>query len=96
MFRKHAEALGDILKRYLRETGIETPLYQTRLMSRWSDIVGETISRYTEDKYIKGETLFVKISNPGLKADLNMMRQQLVSKLNKAVGQNVITDIRFY
>ena len=53
------------------------------------------MARYTEDKYIRNQTLFVKITNPALRADLSMMKTQLVSKLNQEAGSFVIADIRF-
>jgi predicted nucleic acid-binding Zn ribbon protein len=53
------------------------------------------ITRYTLNTYIYNQTLFVRLSNPALRSDLSMMRQELVKKLNAVVGEQVITDIRF-
>ena len=38
----------------------------------------------------------VKISNAALRAELMMIRTELVRKLNGNVGANVIADIKFY
>lgn len=54
------------------------------------------VARYTGEKYIKNQMLFVKITNPALRQDLSMMRGQLVKRLNEAVGASVITDVRVY
>ena len=54
------------------------------------------MDKYTEEKYIRNQTLFIKISHAALRADLNMMRRQLTQRLNDSVGSMVITDIRFY
>jgi hypothetical protein len=37
----------------------------------------------------------VRLSNPALRADLSMRRQEFTQKLNALVGEQVITDIRF-
>ena len=50
---------------------------------------------YTQDLYIKNQTLNVRLSNPALRADLSMMRPEIVKKLNEAVGSQVIAEIRF-
>ena len=42
------------------------------------------------------QTLVVQVLNPALRADLSMMRQKLVKRLNDAVGSYVISDIKFY
>lgn len=96
MFRRDVKNLSDVLNLYLRENGLETPLQQRRLIDAWDTVVGKGISYYTAEKFIKNQTLFVKITNPALRGDLSMMKSQLVNKLNSYVGGMVIADIRIY
>ncbi len=96
MFRRDVKSIGDVLNQFLRDQGIETPLLQRRLIDAWEKVVGKTVSRYTGDKFIKNQTLFVKITNPALRQDLSMMRSKLVQRLNAEVGAMVIADIRIY
>ena len=79
----------------LREQGLETPLNQKRLVDAWPEVVGPIVSRYTLNTYIYNQTLYVRLSNPALRSDLSMRRQELTEKLNAAVGEQVITDVRF-
>lgn len=95
MFKRKIESLKDVLLRNLREQGLETPLNQKRLVEAWPRVAGPVIARYTLNTYIYNQTLFVRLSNPALRSDLSMMRQELVKKLNAEVGEQVITDIRF-
>lgn len=95
MFRKNVESVKDVVLRLLREQGLETPLNQKRLVESWPVVAGPVIARYTLNTYIYNQTLFVRLSNPALRSDLSMMRQELVKKLNDRVGEQVITDIRF-
>lgn len=96
MFRRDVKNLADVLNICLRQNGLETPLNQHRIIDAWEKVVGPGISAYTKGKFIKNQTLFVKISNPALRGDLSMMKSQLVQQLNKAVGSMVIADIRIY
>ncbi len=96
MFRRDVKSIGDVLNQFLRDQGIETPLLQRRLIDAWETVTGKTVSRYTGDKFIKNQTLFVKITNPALRQDLSMMRSKLVQRLNAEVGAMVIADIRIY
>lgn len=95
MFKKHPEALHDILKRFLREEGLETPLLQQRALAAWEKVSGSLGARYTAEKYIKNQILFVKITNPALRQDLLMMRSQLTRRINEAVGASIITTSIF-
>ena len=95
MFRKEVKSVGELILKNLREQGLETPLQQKRLMAAWPEVMGEMIAGYTQDLFIKNQTLFVHLTNPALRADLSMMRLEIVKKLNTAVGSQVIADIRF-
>lgn len=95
MFKKSAIKVSELIPRVLREGGLESPLQQRRLLDAWEQVAGEVVTRYTKDKYIRNQTLFVKISSPALRADLSMMKSRLMQKLNESVGAMVIADIRF-
>ena len=94
MFKRQAHSIDELLSRVIRDNGLETPLLQRRLIDAWETVTGNVVTRYTGEKYIRNQTLFVHISNPALRADLSMMRSQLVRRLNEAVGSMVISDVR--
>ena len=95
MFRKKVVRIDGLLGEIIRRQGLEGPLLQKSLLDSWGNVVGNTISSYTTDKYIRNQTLFVRLSSPALKADLGMMRSRLVKRLNDTVGSQVIIDIKF-
>ena len=95
MFKRDVQSLKDILLRNLREQGLETPLLQKRLVDSWPEVAGPVIARYTLNTYIYNQTLYVRLSTPSLRADLSLMRSELVKKLNAVVGQQVISDVCF-
>ena len=94
MFRRNVQTLDEVLMKMLRAQGLETPLLQKRLIDAWDTVAGPTVVRYTTQKYIKNQTLYVRIANPALRQDLSMMRSQLLQRLNSHVGSMVIADIR--
>ena len=96
MFKRKVKSIAELLPEFLRKEGLETPLQQKRLIMSWDSVVGENIASYCGDKFIKNQTLYVKIENAALRADLTMSRVNLVHRLNEQVGAQVIADIRFY
>lgn len=96
MERKKSELLSAVLLRYLRESGLESPLNQYRLVQAWADVAGEAAAAQTRELAIRNQTLVVKIASPALRANLMMRRRQLVQHLNQTVRAEVITDIAFY
>ena len=88
----------------LRNQGLETPLLQRRLVSSWNEVIREHfdadiadfIIESTESKDIRNQTLWVKISSPAVRSDLQMKTSDLVAALNNKVGSQIITAIRCY
>ena len=95
MFKREVHSISDLILRTLREQGLETPLQQKRLVEAWPQVAGEVVARYTLNTYIYNQTLYVRLSNPALRADLSMRREELTRRLNAVVGEQVITDVRF-
>ena len=77
---------GPVVARYT----LNTYIYNQTLY-----VAGPVVARYTLNTYIYNQTLFVRLSNPALRSDLSMRRKELTEQLNKYVGNQVITDIRF-
>lgn len=97
MFKKQVESVSNVLSEYLRRGGLETPLLQYRVISAWNNIAGAIVAKYTETKFIKNQTLHVKITNPAVRHDLLMRRSELVKKLNESAGGSlIIVDIHVY
>lgn len=96
MFKRQVQSLSEVLHQLLRQDGLETPLRQKRLLDAWETVTGSMVARYTGEKFIKNQTLHVKITNPALRQDLSMMRSQLLKRLNAEAGAMVISDIHIY
>ena len=95
MRRNKAESIGQIIRQYLRQEGLETPLNETRMAAAWPQVMGEAIARYTGDVFVSNQVLYVQLKSPALKANLMMGREALVQKLNDFVGAQVIRSIVF-
>lgn len=95
MFKRDVKQIKDLLLQVLRDQGLETPLLQKRLVEAWPEVAGPVVASYTLNTYIYNQTLYVRLSNPSLRADLSMRRSELTKKLNDVVGEQVITDVRF-
>ena len=95
MKRNNTEQVGDVIRKFLRQSGLESPLNEFRLVDAWRDVVGPTISKYTLNLYIRNQTLVVHLSSSVLRQELQMQREMLVRHLNEKVGACVIVDIIF-
>ncbi len=95
MFKREVQQIRKLVLQALHEQGLETPLNQKRLVEAWPEVAGPVVARYTLNTYIYNQTLYVRLSNPALRADLSMRHSELTQQLNAVVGEQVITDIHF-
>ena len=95
MFKRNSILIKEVILKNLRDQGLETPLLQKRLIDAWPLVMGEAVASYTTALNIRNQTLFVHLTNPALRMELSMQRQNIVRRLNEHVGNQVIADVRF-
>ena len=95
MRRTNSEAVGDLIRQYLRQQGLEAPLNEYRLIQGWEHVMGPIIARYTKDLTIRNQTLYVQLTSPVLRQELHMQRRELTARLNAYAKAQVIADIVF-
>ncbi|NLZ73490.1 MAG: DUF721 domain-containing protein [Bacteroidales bacterium] len=95
MKKNNAASIGDLIRKYLRYEGLETPLNERRLIQAWDEVLGSSIAAYTRKLYIKNQILYVHLSSAPLRQELMMGRERLIKSLNEHVGATVITNIIF-
>lgn len=93
MKRRDAQPIGELVRHFLRQESLESPLNERRLIIAWGEVLGPTIASYTREIYIKNQTLYVHLTSAPLRQELMMGREMLVRTLNRHVGAQVIANI---
>ena len=94
MKRTNTQTLSDVLKDFFRENPVVAEkIAETRLINAWEKVIGKAVSRYTENIYIKNQTLYVRLSSAVLRNELSLCRSDLIIKLNEEAGMKVINQI---
>jgi predicted nucleic acid-binding Zn ribbon protein len=95
MRKRETENIGSVVRAFLRENGLESPLNEQRIIDAWPKILGPGMAQYSKDLYIKNEVLYVHLTSSVLRQELMMVREKLVHDLNAYVGATVIRNIIF-
>ena len=96
MKNREAESVGLLIRKLLREEGLETPLNERRLVNSWTEVLGPNIAHYTRQVSIRNQVLYVQLSSSVLRQELLMGKAKLIKSLNDNVGAQVINDIVIY
>ena len=94
MKRIHTLPIGTVIDNFFEQNPeLADKLAEVRLLSSWKTVLGPSVSRYTDNLFIKKRTLYVRLTSSILKSELMMCREQLITKLNSEAGRNVIDSI---
>lgn len=96
MIHTKSQPVHDILLAWLRAEGLETPLLEYRVVQAWPEVMGEVISRYTRQVFVKDGKLQVQLTSPSLRQNLLMEHKRIAQKLNDHVGAYVVSDVCFF
>jgi predicted nucleic acid-binding Zn ribbon protein len=83
------------IERALENLGITEAVQEYAVLEAWPGIVGEQIARVTTAERITDGVLFVKVSNAPWRNELVFLKQDLIGKLNQAMGREFVHDIVF-
>lgn len=95
MKRNNTESIGNLIRQFMRQEGLESPLNEYRLIQGWKEVLGPGIATYTKNLFVKNQTLYVHLSSSVLRQELMMKREQIIKNLNQHVGAQVIVNIIF-
>lgn len=96
MRKKNTETIGEVLQQFFSENNFfKQKLGENRILNGWAELLGPSIASYTTNLYIRNEVLHVHVTSSVLRSELIINRHNLVRKLNKHAGMEVIKDIIF-
>jgi predicted nucleic acid-binding Zn ribbon protein len=93
--RKFFQQIGSTIQDLLAKLDTGGHFELVRLIRLWPQVVGETIARRTEVNSLKFHTAVVKVSTAMWIQELNLMRPQILSRVNEAMRNDAVREIRF-
>ncbi len=91
--RQNSQSLGEVIRQYIENTGIQPKLDEANIIAKWEDIVGRMIARSTNDLYIKNRKLFLKLNSAAIRQEISYSKSKLIEHVNESIGHIAIDDI---
>lgn len=67
-----------------------------KIKTTWIKATSEVHAKYTDNMYLKGSRLIVKISSPTVRSDLFWRESQIITKLNQELKEDDIKITSIY
>ena len=96
MIRYNDISLGDAIKMWIRESGLDESIAQSKITSLWDTLMGGLISKHTKTIVLKDRKLFITVDNPALKNELHFSRPKIKEMLNRELKDEIISEVFIY
>ncbi len=89
------KTIGQAIEQLVQNLGIQAKLQQYEAVNRWASIVGTRIAKESEAVRIEKGVLIVRVRTGVWRNELNMRKQEIIARLNEAIGSEAVKDIKF-
>jgi predicted nucleic acid-binding Zn ribbon protein len=86
-------SLGEALQQFLKSSRLKGGVQALQVQEAWEKIMGKTISKYTEKIEIREGVLFISTQVAPLKNELLFQKEQIIQRVNEALGDKVIKEV---
>ena len=93
MKRKEIKRIDSLLDQFVRANKLEKGLAEYRLIKSWNELLGIMVAKKTKSLYIRDRKLFVTLHSSVVRNELEMMKGDLILRLNEAAGMKIIDDV---
>jgi predicted nucleic acid-binding Zn ribbon protein len=89
------DRIGELLGGLFRKWGLQGELERQSALEQWDEIVGEGIARVTRPQGVARGVLYVEVRSSAWITELNLMRHDLLARLNAGRSEGRIERIVF-
>ncbi len=93
MRRSKTQGISEVIKAFIKESGLGPRLKETELINSWEEIVGTMISSRTKKIEITKGRMTIWLKSPVVRNELMMLRESLRKNLNEKAGEEIIKEI---
>jgi len=85
--------MGDALKEFMDKSRMKPRLTEVRIQENWEQMMGKTISRYTENIQLIDGKLMITTTVAPLKQELNYSKDKIIKLVNEMLGERLVREV---
>lgn len=86
-------SMKDAIQQFLKNSKLKNSYQSIRIVEVWEEVMGATISRYTDKVQVVGNTLFIHTHVAPLKQELQFQKEKIIERINEALGEKLIKEV---
>ncbi|MBS1261086.1 MAG: hypothetical protein MAG453_00407 [Calditrichaeota bacterium] len=88
-------ALSALIGAWRERDEVRISLREADLFSRWSEIAGAPVAEHAEPVRIEHGRLTLQVEDSAWRHQLLYMRRELIGRINGALGEKTVREIKF-
>ena len=92
---KEFEHIGRVIEKTIRTYRKESDMELTQIWDHWDRIVGKVVAENAQPAAFKGKILVVNVVSSTWVHQLQFVREEMISDINKSLGQELVKEIKF-
>ena len=85
--------IKNIIESFVEQDSISDGIFNIKIQKAWENAVEKKILDYTKEIYVKGDILYIKVSNPILKQEILYSKQKVINLINEELEKYLIKKI---
>lgn len=90
-----SKRLSEVVLEILKENGTSKQMLEHRAQTLWHTVMGPTVNKVTTSVRMRDGVMYVGLSSSVVRNELFHLKGRIIAAINKALGQDIVTDIRF-
>jgi predicted nucleic acid-binding Zn ribbon protein len=87
--------IGSVINNVLTTCRNDCDQHLAQIWGLWGSAVGDNIAKNTRPEAFKGKLLLVHVSSSTWLHQLQFLKQDIIKKVNEALGNTLIEEIKF-
>lgn len=86
-------SMKEAMRRFLHSSRLRGDVQALQITDAWEKLMGKTIAKYTDSIKIYGGKLYITTTVAPLKNELLYQKEQIIERVNEALGEKVIKEV---
>lgn len=89
------EKIDEVWLKLIKSYGLARNYEEYQISQAYGKLMGNAITKYTEDLYFKDHRLHVRLTNAVIREELSMGKTKFIEMINKELGEELVLDVVF-
>ncbi|OCX52446.1 RNA-binding protein [Mucilaginibacter sp. PPCGB 2223] len=95
MRKANDKPIKEAIEQMLNVYKLKRKFEETSVVVHWGDLMGKSVANRTKEIYIYEKKLFLRIESSVVRNEIQLMKLQIIEKINEKAGTVLIEEIIF-